>query len=447
MYFFPKMNDMSSGDDMFLSAYMDGELDSDQQHGVESALVASHELAENLRALTTVRELVAGLNREVCMDISPEVMRRIRGRHQSRSRLSPMRAWAVPTRRVAAVAGIFVLAACIMLIVSVVIVPRPRDHGLHAAPRNTIDNVIANSGPDVDTVSANELGTPIAIDPGLSSSRAGTIHSASLDPRPLGVLHEDGGARASDGHAAPGDLELARRMLDNPAERRFFLIKNGADGKAQQQVASVVERTTRFGYFKITVSQGIVIDPRHPDQATVFALLVNPKDLGRLRDQLKAVVPDVMDGTPADPAIVTQLADIGHVQEFAPSAPADVLISREALALRTRAGGADNGPPHALAAGEKAAALVPTPEQEFSAPVAARSRSGSRFEHNTVVPAAGGVSRGADASKSTRSQLSDPISEAHALPSRTEQVAIGSDVAKSDEMILVFVWVCQSRPS
>ena len=80
-------------------------------------------------------------------------------------------------------------------------------------------------------------------------------------------------------------------MLDNPAERRFFLIKNGADGKAQQQVASVVERTTRFGFFKITVPQGIVIDPRHPDQATVFALLVNPKELGRLRDQLKEVLP------------------------------------------------------------------------------------------------------------------------------------------------------------
>ena len=148
-------------------------------------------------------------------------------------------------------------------------------------------------------------------------------------------------------------------MLDNPAERRFFLIKNGADEKAQQQVASVVERTTRFGFFKITVSQGIVIDPRHPDQATVFALLVNPKELGRLRDQLKEALPDMIDETPADPGIVTQLADIGHVQEFAPAPPADVLISREAMALRTRVGAAENGVQSALTPGEKAAAPDP----------------------------------------------------------------------------------------
>ena len=51
---------MSSGDDTFLSAYLDGQLDSDQQQLVESALVASPKLAENLRGLAAVRELVAG---------------------------------------------------------------------------------------------------------------------------------------------------------------------------------------------------------------------------------------------------------------------------------------------------------------------------------------------------------------------------------------------------
>ena len=55
---------------------------------VESALVASPELAENLRALTAVRELVAGLPRDAGADISPEVMRRIRGLNRSRSLLS-----------------------------------------------------------------------------------------------------------------------------------------------------------------------------------------------------------------------------------------------------------------------------------------------------------------------------------------------------------------------
>ena len=46
-----KRSAMSSDDETILSAYLDGELDSDQQQRVESALVASPGLAENLRAL------------------------------------------------------------------------------------------------------------------------------------------------------------------------------------------------------------------------------------------------------------------------------------------------------------------------------------------------------------------------------------------------------------
>ncbi len=333
-----------------------------------------------------------------------------------------------------------------MLVVTVIVSLRIRDHDVRAASRNDIDNVIADSGPGVSTPLTNELAAPVALDPGLSSARAGTIHSAALDPHPVAV-HHDGAASAVDGHSAPGDLELARRMLDNPSERRFFLIKNGADGKAQQQVASIVERTTRFGFFKITVSQGIVIDPRHPDQATVFALLVNPKELGRLRDQLKEVLPDVIDETPADPGIVTQLADIGHVQEYAPAAPADVSISREALALRTRVAGADNAIQPAVPSSEKAA--LPTPEQYRSAPNSATARSGSLSEpeHNTAVAAAGDLSRVAGAPASARAQSSDPITGVGVVPLRTEQPANASNPAKSDEMILVFVWVCKSRPS
>jgi hypothetical protein len=439
---------MSSGDDTFLSAYLDGQLDSDQQQLVESALVASPALAENLRGLAAVRELVAGLHRDACADVSPAVMRRIRGLNRSRSPLSPWRAWYAPTRRVAAVAGFFTLAAGILLIVTVVISLRPRDRGLRAASHNAIDNVIADSGPGVDGVSTSESAAPIALNPGLTPSKTGTVHSAALDKQPLAGVRDDVAAVTSDAQAAPGDLELARRMLDNPSERRFFYIKDGADGKAQQQVASVVERTTRFGFFKITVSQGIVIDPRHPDQATVFALLVNPKELGRLRDQLKEALPDIIDETPANPGIVTQLADIGHVQEFAPSAPADVTIFREALALRTRVGGAENTVQPASPSGEKSTAVpIPTPEQEFSGPLAAAGRSGSASERSTGVTVSDDVSRVADAPISARGHLSHSISGGGAAFSTPESAAKAADAAKSNEMVLVFVWVCKSRPS
>jgi hypothetical protein len=166
-----------------------------------------------------------------------------------------------------------------------------------------------------------------------------------------------------------------------------------------------------------------------------------------LRDQLKEALPDIIDETPANPGIVTQLADISHVQEFAPSPPADVTISREALALRTRVGGGENTVQPALPSGERSAAvLIPTPEQEFSAPVAAAGRSGAASEPGTGVTAADDVSRVADAPISARGHLSHSISGGGVASSRPERAAQAADAAKSDEMVLVFVWVCKSRP-
>ena len=157
------------------------------------------------------------------------------------------------------------------------------------------------------------------------------------------------------------DFGASRTLLDRPYRRRFFVSKNGGGRNAQQQVASVVEHTTRYGFFKITVSRGIVIDPRHPEEATVFALLVKPGDLDRLRDQLKVALPDLIEERTADPAIITQLADIGQVQSLSPAPLADVSISREALALRVRTGdGADSGPQQSSAAVQQA---LPTAEQ------------------------------------------------------------------------------------
>ena len=54
----------------------------------------------------------------------------------------------------------------------------------------------------------------------------------------------------------------------------------------------MVESTTRFGFFKITIAQGIVIDPRHPEEATVYAALVTAKGFDTLRDRLARALPD-----------------------------------------------------------------------------------------------------------------------------------------------------------
>ena len=77
---FHKYTDMISDDDSFLSAYMDGQLDPDQHQWVESALVSNPQLAEQLRGLTVLRDLVAGLARDASVDVTPQVMEQIRAR-------------------------------------------------------------------------------------------------------------------------------------------------------------------------------------------------------------------------------------------------------------------------------------------------------------------------------------------------------------------------------
>ena len=85
---------------------------------------------------------------------------------------------------------------------------------------------------------------------------------------------------------------------------------------SEQAVASVVEHTTHLDFFKITVSQGIVIDPRHPDAATVFAFVLDPNQADRFHDQLKVALPGLVEQKPLDPAIATRLRKSARCNRF-----------------------------------------------------------------------------------------------------------------------------------
>jgi hypothetical protein len=133
-------------------------------------------------------------------------------------------------------------------------------------------------------------------------------------------------------------------------------------------VAKIVEQTTQFNYYRITISQGIVIDRRHPDQATVFALVVGPRELHRLGEQLRTALKDRVEEADPEPGVVTQLADIGQVEARPPSPVAEMHIPHEAvLAIKHRDPGGGDSAPEAPRA-EPAKPTRPTREQEFSSP-------------------------------------------------------------------------------
>jgi len=445
---------MISGDESFLSAYMDGQLDPDQRQWVESALASNPRLAEQLRELTVVRDLVAGLARETSDDVTPQVMEQIRarrailnGRPEGRSHgIRRFRAlhdsWRPGRERRVAVAGILTAAAGVIVVISLAI--------SHTLP---LDRAHPAAGPARAGAMARANLTTTRIDAGATTetreARPYSSHTSRSNAVAAGTAESRAEARIgpvaeSTGSARSHDLEHYRQLLDNPNLRRSFLIRSGRDGKGEQDVASAVERTTRYGFFKTTVSQGIVIDPRHPDQATVFILLVNPQELDRLRDQLKVAFSD-LEENPVDPEIATQLADIGHVQAFYPAAMAEVSIPREGLALRTRvAGAAENtGPPDLSKTPTRRER--PTIEQEQSAKRLAAARFGLRPDNHP-----GAARTPAPASKVAEVQHASGPVRGHPLeptPGNGDgrSLAGAASTARpseaTEEQIVVFVWV------
>jgi hypothetical protein len=441
---------MRCDDDSFLSAYMDGQLNADQQQLVESMLIARPRFADKLRDLMAVRDLVVGMNRNDRVDVANDVMDRIRRRSRPRLPLSKFRPWSARTRKLAASAGMFAAVAGLALVINLSTIDHRPIHQAGAEIGRAIDNQITDSGADATALSLN---SNEAITVALASPSAGSALNVSeadelgkrLSPASLATAF----GTDRDLAGLPVDLAVSRELLDRPNQRRFFVVQNGRDGNSEQQIASIVERTTRFKFCKITVSQGIVIDPRHPDQATVFAFLVNPNEIDRVVDQLKSVLPDAIEEAPADPAIVTQLADISQVKASAPAPLADVMIPREDLALKTRTLGSIENATKAGQAPARAGSVDPSAEhlRNEHLTASAASRPGGEVELGQAQVRGAVVSRGPGASAHGKAHASQPVTATGIERSQPDPPATGGGPEKSTDLIVVFVWVCQPKPS
>jgi hypothetical protein len=443
---------MRCDDDSFLSAYMDGQLNPDQQQLVESMLVARPHFADKLRDLTAVRDIVVGLDRDARVDVANDVMKRIRSRARPRLPLANFRPWSSRTRKLAASAGMFAAVAGLVLVVNLSSIEHRPIHRAGPEIGGWVDNRITDAGSDSAATAAdspnNDAATVAVVWPPASnpfklgeSGTSGAQHS---------VASSTSSATERDRAGLQVDLTVSRELLDNPNKRRFFLVKNGRDGNAEQHVASIVERTTRFNFCKITVSQGIVIDPRHPDQATVFAFLVNPNEVDRVLDQLKSVLSDAIEEAPAHPAIVTQLADIGQVQTSAPIPLAEVTIPREDLALRTRLVGSVESAAHPGPTTSRQNSIDPATEhshRESFPGGSAPSRSGGEIEHGKALVRAHDESRVPDASVARAARLPQPIPATGVVRSPPDRLDTLGGPEKSKDLIVVLVWVCQPKPS
>jgi hypothetical protein len=383
---------------------MDGQLGPAQKQAVESALVSDPHLAEKLRRLTVLSNLVAGLSRDLSVDVVPQVMDRIQKKLRSPTRLAGSRAfpWAAAPRRLVQVAGMLGIAAGLVVAMVLTISQAIRIRGHRDAghePRETV--ALLKVSPTTSTT-IPELGAP---EQQPISSRSIVSEGAPGELVAGDPSHRDSGGKQEEPRTSNG-VEHVRDYLDNPNLRRIFLVTDTGDGTAQHKVASVVEQTTRLDFYKITICQGIVIDPHHPDEATVFALVVQPGELESFQERLRTALKDRVEETPVDPRVVTQLAEIDQVQTCPPAPLAKVVIPREGMmAVKFGPGPANPAAPARPRA--QARRDRPTPEQEYSSPLAA------------LAPSSPTVDR--------------------------RRPPMGRPVEKPDQAIVVLVWVCRAR--
>jgi hypothetical protein len=332
---------MNHDDESFLSAYIDGELAPEKQLRVERALDANPELAERLRGLTQVRDLVAALPHDGSIDVTGRVMQRIAARPGGRGLLPTLEGWRRGSRRILPLAGLAASAALLMVAASAAILMQASHLENAGRAVGQVKQGQADIGARLSVAAAEpaEERASAGLSVEVSSARSSEAAVGAASTVAAGASVPPGTTGTGEGAREQwrgGEAARLRPLLDSPNLRRFFWVRNGSGTDSEQVAASIVERTTHFDYFKITVAQGIVIDPRHPGEAVVLAFVIDPTGLERFNDQLRAALPGLVEQEALDPAIATQLADMDRVQSFPPASLGEVEIPREALALRTK---------------------------------------------------------------------------------------------------------------
>lgn len=243
---------MNHDDESFLSAFIDGELGPDQQQRLESAIVSNPHLAERLRGLTQVRDLVAGLPHDGSIDVTESVMRRIRSRGRQHGLFPTLEGWRRGSRRILPLAGLAAGAASLMVAASLAILMQAsriektgRAIAHVAQPAGAlVSSPTARREAEEGSGKATALtAIPTSSPPEIATSLAQKALGAAAGA--LATATEAGGVVAHE-LVSNSDLSAVRQFIDSASLKRFFWVRGGGQRGSEQVVASIVEHTTHF---------------------------------------------------------------------------------------------------------------------------------------------------------------------------------------------------------
>jgi len=297
---------MKLDEETFLTALLDGELAPEHRRRVESELLTDPALADDLRALTAVRDLVAGLPRPPApAELSDLVVARIARRRATGPfglRLVPASAgW--PGRA----AALLTAAAALVLLAS-------------PPPQKVLERRPA-AGPGPVVVRPDLVRAPaVPVKAGVGSVVAEAVESSP-----------DASERRRE-----AERRLVRNLLDSPNVRPALIVTDVIGGDAGRQVGEILDtlprRNPAFG--RITVPQGIIFDPDHPGVAMFFAAVMDDREYRQFQDRLTRRFPDAVEVAEPPPELLTRLSNVDQLAVLSGKPVADLIDPASAERVR-----------------------------------------------------------------------------------------------------------------
>ena len=304
---------MNLDDESQISAFFDDELDPGDRLLVAWSIESSPASAQQLADLKASQGLIRGLDRPaIPRDLSPSILKAITPTNK-KPRLTTRAA----ARIAAALIGVGSIAASLVLALTLL------HRSLHDDSKLELNPFVA----------ATENRTHPLIHPPLlladattnqstASIRPGTIDSSIVDSDIQPIKLAQAKATGVDGPepARPGQVDA---MLGHRKVLRALIVADVLD-QTSSRVRSFIEkdpdREPVFG--RITLTQGIVVDPDRPGEAEVYSVVMSEPGCGPFLDRLRRAFPSVeLEGEP-EPTLVTQLTEVGQVAVFSGVRPA-----------------------------------------------------------------------------------------------------------------------------
>ncbi len=149
--------------------------------------------------------------------------------------------------------------------------------------------------------------------------------SVAPEPRPEVVASVD----PETEKARLGDQAVLRDILEQPEAHRILIPVDVVDEDSQKRVENAIGLTTRAHsrHARMRLYQGVAIDPRHPDRAVVYALVLDATEARNLRENLRNSFRDTeVSEASVDPGTLAQLTETVHLDVFE-STPAGTIMA------------------------------------------------------------------------------------------------------------------------